>query len=121
MRIVATMTAFCLISALSAQASACEYHTGGMFGQLSGAAWTSYDPAQAEVDALLIEDQLSKWNKRNEAAEAKRAKPSFSKASKRASVAAQARLAKRVKAEGSEESKAPVTAALETSTEAAPR
>ncbi|MEP4051558.1 MAG: hypothetical protein ABJN22_04870 [Litorimonas sp.] len=98
MRILATTSIVIIASALSLPSVACDRH-GGMFGQLSGASWTDYNPATAESDALFFEEQLSKWHERNakNAADAKAAKPSFSKVTSRASLGAQARLAKRSK------------------------
>lgn len=96
MRTVLSTSVFALLAAVALPSEACDRH-GGMFGQLSGASWTDYNPATAESDALFLEQQLSKWHERNaQKREAvKPAKPSFSNASNRASIAAQARLAKR--------------------------
>ncbi len=98
MRILAATSIVLLTSALALPSVACDRH-GGMFGQLSGASWTDYNPATAESDALFLEEQLSKWHARNSepSVEAKPAKPSFSKVTSRASLAAQARLAKKSK------------------------
>lgn len=96
MKILLSTSVFALFAAVALPSQACDRH-GGMFGQLSGASWTDYNPATAESDALFLEQQLSKWHEQNaeKPAIVKPTKPSFSNASNRASIAAQARIAKR--------------------------
>ncbi len=99
MRILVSASVILIASALALPSAACDRH-GGIFGQLSGATWTDFNPVTAEADALFLEKQLSEWHKQNglpPAAEVKPAKPSFSKVATRASAAAQARVAKKVK------------------------
>lgn len=97
MRILFSASILTLACAIALPSTACDRH-GGMFGQLSGAGWTDFNPSTATSDALFLEEQLSEWHKQNPApADAvKPAKPTFSKASSRAAFAAQARMAKRV-------------------------
>jgi len=124
MRIFASVSVVILASALALPAAACDRH-GGMYGQLSGASWTDYNPATAESDSLFLQKQLAKWHAKNaaKAAEVKPVKPSFSKASDRASLAAKARLATK-KVDLSEQAAfAPVIKVAKTDelTEATPR
>ena len=109
MKIFVSTSVFLIASSMALPSFACDRH-GGMFGQLSGARWTDYNPATAESDALYLEEQLSKWHEQNAAKPAvvKPAKPSFSKVSTRASVAAQARLAKKDKLAQQDDAKAVV-------------
>lgn len=98
MRLLLSTSVFALFAAVASPSEACDRH-GGMFGQLSGSSWSDYDPTATESEALLLEQQLSKWHEQNaeQTAVVKPAKPSFSNASNRAAMAAQARMAKRTK------------------------
>lgn len=95
MRILFSTSVIVLFAGLALTTEACDRH-GGVFGQLTGASWSEYNPAAAESDTLFLEQQLSKWHKQNaeQPAVVKPSKPSFSNASNRASIAAQARIAK---------------------------
>ena len=88
-RLCITMAAFLVgAAALPATASACDFHGGGYFGQMSGANWTTYKPRVSFVDPAFESDAP--------AARAERTKPVFSAVAQRASDKA---LAARVKSE----------------------
>lgn len=122
MRILTTASILLFATALASQASACDRH-GGMFGQLGGAAWTTYNSSQSSDHDFLMQDSLSQWIEKNNAqpAEVQPKKPSFSKVSTRASMAAQTRLALKAKRKKQEDEKAKAPATSETPSEMAPR